>query len=108
MHAKAVIYDGISVSSGSMNRTEAAFHENQKVCNIFVNIPEYARQHLKLFKQAAEKKAHRQNRILKMSFAAQVNLIPYEQALSFYLPRRILRQKKPPEIIRRFVSEEHP
>jgi len=51
MHTKVAIYDGISVSSGSLNWTEPAVHKNEEVCDIFVNIPDYAQQHQKLFNQ---------------------------------------------------------
>ena len=49
MHTKVAIYDGVSVSSGSLNWTEPAVHKNEEVCDVFVNEPEYAAQHQKLF-----------------------------------------------------------
>ena len=51
MHTKVAIYDGVSVSSGSLNWTEPAVHKNEEVCDIFVNDPDYAAQHQKLFDQ---------------------------------------------------------
>ena len=51
MHTKVAIYDGISVSSGSLNWTEPAVHKNEEVCDVFVNEPDYAAQHQKLFDQ---------------------------------------------------------
>ena len=49
MHTKVAIYDGVSVSSGSLNWTEPAVHKNEEVCDIFVNDPDYAAQHQRLF-----------------------------------------------------------
>ena len=49
MHTKVGIYDGRSVSSGSLNWTEPAVHKNEEVCDIFINDPDYAAQHQKLF-----------------------------------------------------------
>lgn len=49
MHTKVAIYDGVSVSSGSLNWTEPAVNKNEEVCDIFVNDPAYAAQHQKLF-----------------------------------------------------------
>jgi len=49
MHTKVGIYDGRSVSSGSLNWTEPAVHKNEEVCDIFVDDPDYAAQHQKLF-----------------------------------------------------------
>ena len=49
MHTKIAIYDGKSVSSGSLNWTEPAVHKNEEVCDIFINDPDYAAQHQKLF-----------------------------------------------------------
>lgn len=49
MHTKVAIYDGVSVSSGSLNWTEPAVNKNEEVCDIFVNDPDYAAQHQKLF-----------------------------------------------------------
>ena len=49
MHTKVGIYDGQSVSSGSLNWTEPAVHKNEEVCDIFINDPDYAEQHQKLF-----------------------------------------------------------
>ena len=49
MHTKVAIYDGLSVSSGSFNWTEPAVHKNEEVCDIFINEPQYALQHQKLF-----------------------------------------------------------
>ena len=49
MHTKVAVYDGVSVSSGSLNWTEPAVHKNEEVCDIFINEPEYAGQHQKLF-----------------------------------------------------------
>ena len=51
MHTNVGIYDGTSVSSGSLNWTEPAVHKNEEVCDIFVNDPAYAAQHQKLFDQ---------------------------------------------------------
>ncbi len=51
MHTKVAIYDGVSVSSGSFNWTEPAVHKNEEVCDIFINEPQYAGQHQKLFDQ---------------------------------------------------------
>lgn len=51
MHTKVAIYDGLSVSSGSFNWTEPAVHKNEEVCDIFINEPQYASQHQKLFDQ---------------------------------------------------------
>ena len=51
MHTKVAIYDGVSVSSGSLNWTEPAVRKNEEVCDIFVNVPDYAQQHQKLFDQ---------------------------------------------------------
>ena len=51
MHTKIAIYDGKSVSSGSLNWTEPAVHKNEEVCDIFVNDPDYTAQHQKLFDQ---------------------------------------------------------
>lgn len=51
MHTKVAIYDGVSVSSGSFNWTEPAVHKNEEVCDIFINEPQYAAQHQKLFNQ---------------------------------------------------------
>ena len=49
MHTKVGIYDGVSVSSGSFNWTEPAVRKNEEVCDVFVNEPDYARQHQVLF-----------------------------------------------------------
>lgn len=49
MHTKVAIYDGVSVSSGSLNWTEPAVHKNEEVCDIFINEADYAAQHQKLF-----------------------------------------------------------
>lgn len=49
MHTKVAIYDGTSVSSGSMNWTEPAVYKNEEVCDIFIDKPDYARQHQVLF-----------------------------------------------------------
>lgn len=49
MHTKVAIYDGTSVSSGSMNWTEPAITKNEEVCDIFIDKPDYARQHQILF-----------------------------------------------------------
>ena len=54
MHTKVAIYDGVSVSSGSLNWTEPAVRKNEEVCDIFVNDPGYAQQHQKLFNQRWE------------------------------------------------------
>jgi len=54
MHTKVAIYDGVSVSSGSLNWTEPAVHKNEEVCDIFINDPDYAAQHQKLFDQRWE------------------------------------------------------
>lgn len=54
MHTKVAIYDGISVSSGSLNWTEPAVHKNEEVCDIFINEPAYAAQHQTLFDQRWE------------------------------------------------------
>ena len=51
MHTKVAIYDGVSVSSGSLNWTEPAVRKNEEVCDIFVNAPDYAQQHPALFNQ---------------------------------------------------------
>ena len=51
MHTKVAIYDGVSVSSGSFNWTEPAVYKNEEVCDIFINEPDYAMQHQKLFDQ---------------------------------------------------------
>lgn len=49
MHTKVGVYDGKSVSSGSLNWTEPAVYKNEEVCDIFINAPDYAAQHQKLF-----------------------------------------------------------
>ena len=49
MHTKIAIYDGKSVSSGSLNWTEPAVHKNEEVCDIFIDDSDYAAQHQKLF-----------------------------------------------------------
>ena len=54
MHTKVAVYDGISVSSGSLNWTEPAVHKNEEVCDIFINEPEYAKQHQALFDERWE------------------------------------------------------
>ena len=54
MHTKVAIYDGTSVSSGSLNWTEPAVHKNEEVCDIFINEPDYAAQHQALFDQRWE------------------------------------------------------
>ena len=54
MHTKVAVYDGLSVSSGSLNWTEPAVHKNEEVCDIFINDPEYALQHQHLFDERWE------------------------------------------------------
>ena len=54
MHTKVAIYDGSSVSSGSFNWTEPAVHKNEEVCDIFIDEPDYAGQHQRLFDQRWE------------------------------------------------------
>lgn len=49
MHTKVGIYVGVSVSSGSFNWTEPAVRKNEEVCDVFVDEPDYARQHQVLF-----------------------------------------------------------
>ncbi len=58
MHTKVAIYDGLSVSSGSLNWTEPAVHKNEEVCDIFVNDPDYAAQHQRLFDKRWENNSH--------------------------------------------------
>lgn len=58
MHTKVAIYDGISVSSGSLNWTEAAVNKNDEVCDIFTNRPDYAAQHQRLFNERWDNASH--------------------------------------------------
>lgn len=49
MHTKFAIFDGKTAISGSFNWTDSATERNSEICNFFIDDPDYAKQHQKLF-----------------------------------------------------------
>lgn len=54
MHVKMAVFDGRTVSGGSFNWTNSAVARNYEICTFFVDDPDYAAEHEKIFEQLWE------------------------------------------------------
>lgn len=67
MHVKIAVFDGKSAISGSFNWTDSAVERNSEVCNLFINDPDYAAQHQRLFNRLwRQNSREKSDRWLKM------------------------------------------